>query len=843
MSRLGFVARVTAVVVGIAVVLGGSAACLWVLGPEAPTRWPSAESARELVSGPVDSEVVVGILAVGGWLGWALLVRVIAVEAYAALTGRSSTRLAVGRSAQRRVRRVFSWALVGASSTAVAGSMATLAWDVPNVGAEPAAVWVDRGTVAPPAASEQDRVEPRIHEVRPGDNLWEIAETYYGDGLAWRRIFEANVDREVAPGARLVDPNLIHPGWTLVIPGDPVAEAAGEPALEPSLPTPVPAPELELDAPSAPVVTSSGNSPTPSAASAVDSEPEPSDGADPTPEPGSSVTDLMPLVGTGLLGLGLAAALRRRRRLAMVRRRPGDPLPGPSTASDVILPAEDLWSVGGAARVATALRGVAEVAGRAPTLTITDNRLELTWPDDRQVLPAPWSSPRPGTWVAPLESVVETDSADAERGDSLAGVVTLGEEPDRARFLDLRASPLVAVDGPAALVEPLVKSMALELALRPDPASAPEVMLVEDSSVADVLAGIESRLGSASVFDELPFLVVIADTDVSLPADLLARVAADGAGRLSVVLRGRAPGALQVVLDGTSIAVDLDALECRPAAAGEVLVEAASAPSVPVVDDGESLAGLTDDGPHWLELRVLGTVDLGEHSEGLTPQQASIVALLAIRGPSTASQIQDAVWGRNRPSHQRFKNVLAETRAKLGLERFPIAVDGIYRLAPGVWCDLAEADEELERYRLEGDEAAVETALGLCRGAPFEMPDAWVRHFGWVDMDSVLVRAEARLSDAAHQVATNRLESGDFDGAVRVAEQGLVACPMSEALVRLAARGHKEAGRPGDARAILEAHLHQLDEFGLGEADPETEDLYHSLSVSAAAAATAAAPD
>ncbi|MGD0624950.1 MAG: LysM peptidoglycan-binding domain-containing protein [Thermodesulfobacteriota bacterium] len=49
------------------------------------------------------------------------------------------------------------------------------------------------------------------HEVKKGETLWKIAETYYGDGSLYTKIFEANRDT-------LKDPNLIKVGQKLRIP-------------------------------------------------------------------------------------------------------------------------------------------------------------------------------------------------------------------------------------------------------------------------------------------------------------------------------------------------------------------------------------------------------------------------------------------------------------------------------------------------------------------------------------------------------------------------------------------------------------------------------------------------
>ena len=54
----------------------------------------------------------------------------------------------------------------------------------------------------------------KIYEVKPGDSLSKIAKREYGDGNAWKPIFEANKDI-------LKDPNKIFPGQKLKIPPKP----------------------------------------------------------------------------------------------------------------------------------------------------------------------------------------------------------------------------------------------------------------------------------------------------------------------------------------------------------------------------------------------------------------------------------------------------------------------------------------------------------------------------------------------------------------------------------------------------------------------------------------------
>ncbi len=61
------------------------------------------------------------------------------------------------------------------------------------------------------AALEPGNVE--YYEIKSGDTLSKIAKAYYGDAMAYVRIFEAN--REV-----IQDPDLIYPGQKIRIPKD-----------------------------------------------------------------------------------------------------------------------------------------------------------------------------------------------------------------------------------------------------------------------------------------------------------------------------------------------------------------------------------------------------------------------------------------------------------------------------------------------------------------------------------------------------------------------------------------------------------------------------------------------
>ena len=77
----------------------------------------------------------------------------------------------------------------------------------------PAPAYEERAEPEPSPAIESEAVpeEQGIYTVQSGDTLWNIAESVYGDGSKYSKIFDANSDL-------LEQPDRIFPGQKLLIP-------------------------------------------------------------------------------------------------------------------------------------------------------------------------------------------------------------------------------------------------------------------------------------------------------------------------------------------------------------------------------------------------------------------------------------------------------------------------------------------------------------------------------------------------------------------------------------------------------------------------------------------------
>ena len=260
------VGAITAALALAAVVLGVPAALVLLVGNPFPTRMPT----RDWLAAEISFTAIINIFAVVVWLAWFHFTVCVISEWRSARRGRLPSRVPLGGGSQLLARRLVAAVLL------LGGAVTLVPPPAPAPAPRPAAVSVlpttpsaaqqtpgatdpataSTPTSAPSASAEassrvgavggQDpssavKSSPEAapvlwYEVRPPhgrrhDCLWDIAERTLGDPFRYKEIFALNRNRVQADGRRLVDADLIQPGWMLVMPSD--ARGPGITAVDP----------------------------------------------------------------------------------------------------------------------------------------------------------------------------------------------------------------------------------------------------------------------------------------------------------------------------------------------------------------------------------------------------------------------------------------------------------------------------------------------------------------------------------------------------------------------------------------------------------------------------------
>lgn len=245
-------------------VVGVPAVLVAFVGNPLPTSLPD----RSWLEADLTAAAVIRVFAVLVWLVWAHFVVCLIAELQAARRGRMPGMVPFGGGTQMVARRLVAGVLLLVGTATMSGTVPTGAGpadtsvvstrEVGGAGATGAtAGTVGSTTVSTAGASTGmprmlqgalggvadgvtgfvgaaggDAVARagsapvlKYYEVQPPqgrnyDTLWDIADRTLGDPFRYKEIFELNQDRVQPDGRRLVDADLIHPGWNLVLPAD-----------------------------------------------------------------------------------------------------------------------------------------------------------------------------------------------------------------------------------------------------------------------------------------------------------------------------------------------------------------------------------------------------------------------------------------------------------------------------------------------------------------------------------------------------------------------------------------------------------------------------------------------
>ena len=214
-SRSARVLRGLTALTVLAVGLVGVPLALAALGgnplPEAIT-W---ESVRQVLLARDDGSILLGLVTLVGWAAWLAFALSVLSELVTLLSRR---RVRVNLPGLAGPQRVAAGLLLSVVAMVVAPTVAPVA---PTLAPTAVAQPVDPEPHRPPPRSEPTPAaeagrapDRRVHVVEPGDDLWSLAEHYYGEGREWRRIAQAN------PGVLTGGPDRLQVGWRLVVPED-----------------------------------------------------------------------------------------------------------------------------------------------------------------------------------------------------------------------------------------------------------------------------------------------------------------------------------------------------------------------------------------------------------------------------------------------------------------------------------------------------------------------------------------------------------------------------------------------------------------------------------------------
>ena len=171
---------------------------------------------------PVDGTILVGLVTVVGWLAW-LVFAVSVISELLAVVSQQRVRIRLpGLDVPQRFVAgllISVITMISMQHTVQAGPVSDSRVVAAPRPPEPATliiesteIPVDSPALAAPSTERTDGGRQHHHEVRPGDDLWSLAERYYGDGRDWRKIAAAN------PTVLTGGPDRLQVGWRLRIP-------------------------------------------------------------------------------------------------------------------------------------------------------------------------------------------------------------------------------------------------------------------------------------------------------------------------------------------------------------------------------------------------------------------------------------------------------------------------------------------------------------------------------------------------------------------------------------------------------------------------------------------------
>jgi DNA-binding SARP family transcriptional activator len=480
-------------------------------GSPLPRTWPGWQQVQRFFASPLTDDSIIRFLADAAWLLWAVFALSLAIELIAVTRGQPAPRLPAIAPAQALAAALIGATMMsvlhvpraGARSApplhaALTSATAISAPLVPGRTAQLAAASETAGRAASGDSTAQ--VRPKVYRVREGDDLWDIAQRFLGDAEDWHEIYQLNAGKPQPDGRALTDPNLIIPGWVLLIP-----QPAGGHAAAPH-----PSPEHPAR-PRTRVPGGHSASPSPQPSQPASPAARPSQSAEPAPRPSQTAPSpgpasrsstpsrsghqgrvAVPLPSGALIGIAVAVMVAAALALAAVqRRRRYRPRPGPPSTLEPDTPPLP--------EVISALRRAARPPLPAAGPEAGDPDAGDPYLDLYEARPAPdadgdgTAAPGPDPGDAP-EPEPEPEPGHPARRELPTGMIPVGIRGDGAGAavdIDIAALGGLGLAGPGA--EPAARAiLAALLAQAPPGETGLPAVIIPAGDAARLLPGTEA---------------------------------------------------------------------------------------------------------------------------------------------------------------------------------------------------------------------------------------------------------------------------------------------------------------------------------------------------------------
>jgi DNA-binding SARP family transcriptional activator len=308
------VTRTSSAVALLAITVGLPAGLLHYVGPPVPAHLPSLVDIGHALASPISDQLLIGGMAAVVWVLWLLLVASIVVEVIAAARGITAPRPRMLRPTQGFAAMLVAGLTAGIlAPTAVAplspafggpaapshAVVVSLTADAVNGSSAPRLTTVAYTAPLTAAAPTTGKVTLVIqgcgyeHKVAKNESLSRIAEQCLGDADRWPEIFSLNKGHHwptVSGHTELTNPNLIFPGWVLLLPDDATPPPGAQPVDPPTNAPPTTVPPTSIPTPGQSVTPSPTVSPSVTAPAVVVPSVAPTTTTTPTPTGSSQVT-------------------------------------------------------------------------------------------------------------------------------------------------------------------------------------------------------------------------------------------------------------------------------------------------------------------------------------------------------------------------------------------------------------------------------------------------------------------------------------------------------------------------------------------------------------------------